>query len=69
VTSLRHRIAERQTIVRAVAALSATDGDQERGFAELRALAMDWRITMEEAATRVLSFERRGVAYERASGR
>lgn len=69
VASLRRRIAERQTIVRAVAALSSEDGDQERGFAELRALAMDWRITMEEAATRVLSLEMREEADERAGGR
>ena len=60
VDSLRERISQRETIVRAVAALAGEGGDQEAGFALLRSLAMDWRTTMEEAAGRVLSLRRKG---------
>ncbi|MGN6551688.1 MAG: ANTAR domain-containing response regulator [Pararhizobium sp.] len=69
VGALRQRISERQTIVRAVAVLSAEDGDQERGFAALRALAMDWQMTMEEAAGHVLSLRPTGMTNERTGSR
>lgn len=69
VTTLRERIAERLTIVRAVAALGGTDGDQESAFRELRSLAMDWQVTMEEAANRVLVLKSRGIPYGRAGSR
>ena len=54
ISSLRQRVAERQTIVRAVEALSkgAEDG---RAYAQLRSLAMSWQISVEEAARRILA--------------
>jgi response regulator NasT len=54
IASLRQRVAERQTIVRAVAALSkgAEDG---QAYAQLRSLAMSWQISLEEAARRIVA--------------
>jgi two-component system, response regulator / RNA-binding antiterminator len=54
IATLRQRVAERQTIVRAVAALSR-DADEGRGYAQLRSLAMGWQISIEEAARRVVA--------------
>jgi response regulator NasT len=55
IASLRQRVAERQTIVRAVAALSAKGIDDERAYGQLRSLAMGWQISLEEAARRVVA--------------
>ncbi|MER9847804.1 transcriptional antiterminator [Mesorhizobium sp. M0106] len=54
IASLRQRVAERQTIVRAVEVLSkgAEDG---RAYAQLRSLAMSWQISVEEAARRIVA--------------
>ena len=54
IEGLRSRLAERQTVVRAVTLLTA-GGDDEAAYAELRRLAMGWRITIEEAAARVVA--------------
>jgi response regulator NasT len=54
IDTLQQRVAERQTIVRAVAALSR-DGYDEGAFAQLRSLAMSWQISLEEAARRVVA--------------
>lgn len=54
IDGLRARLAERQTVVRAVTRLAA-GGDDEAAYAELRRLAMGWRVTIEEAASRVLA--------------
>lgn len=54
IEGLRSRLAERQTVVRAVTLLTA-GGDDEAAYAELRKLAMGWRITIEEAAARVVA--------------
>ncbi|MGB3833323.1 MAG: transcriptional antiterminator [Mesorhizobium sp.] len=54
IESLQARVAERHVIVRAVAAL-ARDSDYERGFAQLRSLAMSWQVTVEAAAQRVVT--------------
>lgn len=53
--SLRARVAERQTIVRAVAALSSQGIDDDRAYGQLRSLAMSWQISLEEAARRVVA--------------
>jgi AmiR/NasT family two-component response regulator len=53
IDGLRARLAERQTVVRAVALLAA-GGCDEAAYAELRRLAMGWRVTIEEAAARVV---------------
>ncbi|AMS43354.1 ANTAR domain-containing protein [Aminobacter sp. NyZ550] len=56
ITALQQRVAERQTIVRAVSALSGQDGvDDERAYAQLRALAMNWQVSLEDAARRVVA--------------
>ncbi|CAN7309356.1 ANTAR domain-containing response regulator [Aminobacter sp. LjRoot7] len=56
ITALQQRVAERQTIVRAVTALSSQDGvDDERAYAQLRSLAMNWQVSLEEAARRVVA--------------
>lgn len=52
---LRRRLSERQTIVQAVALLARDGGDETLAFDQLRQLAMSWRVTIEEAAQRVLS--------------
>ncbi|PDQ19737.1 transcriptional antiterminator [Mesorhizobium sanjuanii] len=54
ISSLRLRVAERQTIVRAVEALSKGAGDG-RAYAQLRSLAMSWQISVEEAARRIVA--------------
>ena len=55
IAALETRVAERQTIVRAVMALSAQGFDDERAYAQLRSLAMSWQISLEEAARRVVA--------------
>ena len=60
IASLETRVAERQTIVRAVTALSAQGFDDERAYAQLRSLAMSWQISLEEAARRVVAMTREG---------
>jgi response regulator NasT len=55
IAALRQRVAERQTIVRAVAALSAQGVDDERAYGQLRSLAMNWQISVEEAARRIVA--------------
>jgi response regulator NasT len=54
IAALRQRVAERQTVVRAVAALTK-DADDGRAYQQLRSLAMGWRISLEEAARRVVA--------------
>ncbi|MER9443993.1 transcriptional antiterminator [Mesorhizobium sp. M0340] len=54
IASLRQRVAERQTIVRAVEALSKGVEDG-RAYAQLRSLAMGWQISVEEAARRIVA--------------
>lgn len=58
IAALETRVAERQTIVRAVAALSAQGFDDERAYAQLRSLAMGWQVSLEEAARRVMAMTR-----------
>lgn len=55
IAALRQRVSERQTIVRAVAALSSQGVDDERAYGQLRSLAMSWQVNLEEAARRVLA--------------
>jgi AmiR/NasT family two-component response regulator len=55
IAALEARVAERQTIVRAVAALCAKGVDDERAYAQLRSLAMSWQVSVEQAARRVVA--------------
>lgn len=54
IESLRSRLAERQTVIRAVAML-AVGRDEDAAYADLRGRAMAWRVTIEAAAARVLA--------------
>lgn len=60
ISALEGRVAERQTIVRAVAALTARGFDDERAYAQLRSLAMSWQISLEDAARRVVAMAHEG---------
>src|SRR5690606_31927354 len=55
VAALEARVAERQTIVRAVAALSAQGVGDEQAYRQLRSLAMSWQVNVEEAARRIVA--------------
>jgi response regulator NasT len=58
VGDLRHRLAERQTVVQAVVHLMTSVGSEHAAYAALRAEAMAARISIEDAAARIVS--RRG---------
>ncbi len=60
IASLETRVAERQTIVRAVAALSARGVDDSRAYAQLRSLAMTWQVSIEQAARRIVAMTEEG---------
>ena len=66
IASLRQRVAERQTIVRAVAALSKGT-DDGRAYAQLRSLAMSWQISVEDAARRIVAMTSSEVTGEEGS--
>lgn len=55
VQSLTVRLNERQSVVRAVNYLMSTTEDQDAAYDRLRRMAMDWRISFEEAAQRVIA--------------
>lgn len=56
ISDLRRRLDERQTVVRAVTLL-ATRGarDDAAAYAQLRQMAMAWRVSFEDAAARVVA--------------
>ncbi|MBL8579120.1 MAG: ANTAR domain-containing protein [Mesorhizobium sp.] len=60
IVALRARVAERQTIVRAVTALAAQGATDDRAYAQLRSLAMSWQVSMEEAARRIVAMTDEG---------
>lgn len=56
IAGLRRRLDERQTVIRAVTLLRARGLPTEaEAFARLRQMAMDWRISIEDAAARVVA--------------
>lgn len=55
IEALRRRLNERQTIVRAVNFLMISGVDEDAAYDRLRHMAMDWRISFEEAAQRVVA--------------
>ena len=55
IAALETRVADRHTIVRAVAALSAQGFDESRAYAQLRSLAMSWQVSVEQAARRIVA--------------
>lgn len=52
--ALRARLGARETVVRAVIALTARGDDEREAYARLRSMAMAWQVTIETAATRIL---------------
>ena len=60
IAALRARVAERQTIVRAVAALCGEGTDDDQAYAQLRSLAMNWQVSIEDAARRIVAMTRHG---------
>jgi len=54
IKQLRNRLSARQTVVQAVALLSAQGKSQDAAYDHLRQLAMAWRVTIEDASTRII---------------
>jgi response regulator NasT len=52
---LRRRLNERQTVVRAINFLMVSGVDEDVAYERLRRMAMDWRISFEDAAQRVVA--------------
>lgn len=55
IADLRRRLDERQTVVRAVTLLAARGKSESEAYAQLRQLAMAWRISFEDAAARIVA--------------
>ena len=56
ISDLRRRLDERQTVVRAVTLLAARGArDDAAAYAQLRQMAMAWRVSFEDAAARVVA--------------
>jgi AmiR/NasT family two-component response regulator len=55
IADLRARLDRRQTVVRAVTLLAARGRTEEAAYAQLRQMAMSWRVTFEEAAERIVA--------------
>lgn len=70
ISDLRRRLDERRTVVRAISLLAAAGRSESEAYAQLRRMAMSWRITFEDAAARVVakSDRREGGQDDRANG-
>lgn len=55
IADLRRRLEERQTVVRAVTLLAARGKSETEAYAQLRKMAMAWRISFEDAAARIVA--------------
>ena len=55
VADLRRRLEDRQTVVRAVVLLMAGGADEGAAYGQLRRMATDWRVSLEDAAARVVA--------------
>lgn len=55
IADLRRRLDERQTVVRAVTLLAARGKTEAEAYAQLRQMAMAWRINFEDAAARIVA--------------
>lgn len=54
IADLQSRLDRRQTVVRAVTLLAARGKSEDAAYAQLREMAMSWRVTFEEAAERIV---------------
>jgi len=57
IADLRTRISERQTVVKAVMLLARKTETEEIAYDQLRQMAMAWRVTIEQAAQRVVTLQ------------
>lgn len=55
IADLRRRLEERQTVVRAVTLLAARGKTEAEAYAQLRQMAMAWRVSFEDAAARIVA--------------
>jgi AmiR/NasT family two-component response regulator len=55
IAGLRRRLGERQTVIRAVTRLASRGETEAEAYDRLRQMAMAWRITVEDAAARVVA--------------
>lgn len=55
ISDLRARISERQIIVQAAMLLARTADSEEHAYDQLRQMAMSWRVTIEQAAHRIVA--------------
>jgi AmiR/NasT family two-component response regulator len=55
IDALRRRLGQRQTVVQAVALLSARGKTEDEAYEQLRGLAMAWRVSFEDAAARIVA--------------
>ena len=55
IADLRARLSERQTIVQAVMLLARSAGSEDRAYDQLRQMAMSWRVSIEQAAQRIVA--------------
>ncbi|MFN7222981.1 MAG: ANTAR domain-containing response regulator [Paracoccaceae bacterium] len=55
IADLKRRLDGRQTVVRAVTLLAARGKTEEEAYAQLRQMAMAWRISFEDAAARIVA--------------
>ncbi len=55
IADLRRRLDERLTVVRAVALLAARGKSEAEAYAQLRRMAMAWRVSFEDAAARIVA--------------
>lgn len=55
IVDLRRRLEDRQTVVRAVTLLAARGKSDADAYAQLRQMAMAWRISFEDAAARIVA--------------
>lgn len=69
VADLRRRLDERQTVVLAVSKLAARGRSEAEAYAQLRQMAMAWRVTFEEAAARIVGRSADGEGEDDRRGR
>ncbi|SNT21430.1 ANTAR domain-containing response regulator [Tropicimonas sediminicola] len=55
IDSLRRRLGQRQTVVQAVAILAERGKSEDEAYEQLRGMAMAWRVSFEEAASRIVN--------------
>ncbi len=69
IADLKRRLDAREDVVRAVGTLVRRGRSEADAYADLRRMAMDWRITFEQAATRIAArYEDKGGADGRSNG-